>query len=62
MRVVVHLAGEAELLEIVLALAASGSFARGLNGRKQQRDENANDGDHHQKFDKRKRFAFPRAL
>jgi hypothetical protein len=53
-RVVVILQGEAQLLEIVVALRAAGSFARGLNGGQQQRYEYADDGDHHQQLHQRK--------
>ena len=36
------------------ALEAAGCFPRRLHGRQEQRDESANNGDHHQKFDERK--------
>ncbi len=46
------------MLEMIFALHPPCSFARGLDGRQQQRDEDANDGDHDQKFNERKRPAF----
>ena len=42
---------QADLLQVVLALRAAGRFARLLHGGKQQGDENADDGDHHQQLD-----------
>ena len=45
---------QADLLEVVLALGASGRFARRLHGRQQQSDQHADDGDDHQQFDERK--------
>ena len=50
-KVVMH--GQAELLEIVAAQALSGRFPGGLDGRQQQSDEQADDGDGHEEFDKR---------
>ena len=41
---------QADLLEIVLALQPSRRLARRLHGRQQQGDENADDGDDHQKL------------
>ena len=46
--------GQAELLEIVLALAAAGRFAGRLNRRQQQGDEDADDGDHDQQLNQSK--------
>ena len=51
--VVVH--GHAQLPEVVLALAAAGRLAGGLDRRQEQRHQNADDGDHDQQFDQRKR-------
>ena len=38
------------LFEIVAALHSPRSLAGGLNGRQQQRNENANDGNHNQQL------------
>src|SRR5262249_52840336 len=46
--VVVSVKGEADLLEVVGALDAVGRLADLLHGRQQQRDQHADDGDHHQ--------------
>ena len=43
--------GQAELLEVVLALRPPGRFSRRLHGRQQQPDEDADDRDDHQEFD-----------
>ena len=51
--VVIVVAGNAELLEIVAALRAAGRFAGGLNGRKQQGDEDRDNRDHDQQLDQR---------
>jgi len=45
---------EADLLHVVGAARAAGCFPRLLHGRQQQRDQNADDCDNHQKFDERK--------
>ena len=45
---------EAQLLEVVAALQASGRFARRLHGRQQERDQDADDRDDDQEFDERK--------
>jgi hypothetical protein len=42
------LQGQAELLEIADALGSPGRLAGRLHGRQQQRDQDADDGDHHQ--------------
>jgi hypothetical protein len=44
----------AELLEIIPALGTAGSLASGLNGRQQQRDEDADDRNHDQQLDQGK--------
>ena len=44
----------ADLLEVVAALRAAGCLAGCLHSRKQKRDQDANDGNHHQKFHQRK--------
>ena len=43
--------GDADLLEIVAALHSPGSLASGLHGRKQQRDQDADDRDDHKQLD-----------
>ncbi len=48
--VVVVVAGEHELLDVVRALRASCRFSGGLNGRQQQGDQDADDGDHDQQL------------
>ena len=60
MNIVEELKREAYLLNIVLASSPPRRFPRGLNGRQQQRDQDADDRDHHQKFNKRK--AEPRLI
>ena len=42
------------LLEIVLTLRTAGRFARRLNRRQQEGDQNADDGDHDKQFDQGK--------
>jgi hypothetical protein len=49
--IVVVVTGQADVVEIVAALSATGGFACLLHGRQQERDENGDDGDHHQQFD-----------
>ena len=51
--VMVIVAGESNLLEIVFALRAAGGFASLLDSRQQQRDKDRNDCDHDEKFDQR---------
>jgi hypothetical protein len=48
---------EAELLEVVGALDAAGRLSGGLDGRQQQRNQDGDDRDHHQKLDQRKSAA-----
>ena len=43
-----------QLLHVVFALRAASRFACLLHGWKQQRNQNSDDRDHHQKFDQRK--------
>jgi hypothetical protein len=43
-----------ELPHVIDALGAPRRLARGLNGRQQQRDQHADDGNHHQQLDQRK--------
>ena len=50
---------QAELSHVVQALSAARRFAGGLDGRQQQRDQHADDGDDHQQFDERKGTASP---
>ena len=51
---------QADLLDLALALVAVGRFPRRLHGRQQQRDEDADDGNHHQQFDKGESAPSPR--
>ena len=51
MHIVVVEKTEANLLEVVLTLAASGRLAGCLHSRQQQRDQDADDGDHDQQLD-----------
>ncbi len=53
--IIVH--RQANLLEVVGALHAPRGFAGRLHSRQQERDEYADDGDHDQKFNERKRLA-----
>src|SRR5262249_33142357 len=46
--IVVVVAGQTDLLEVVLALGTVGGLTHLLHGRQQQADEHGNDGDHHQ--------------
>lgn len=48
--VVVHVQTQAELLQVIGARHPPRRFPRGLHGRQQQRDEDADDRDHHQQF------------
>jgi len=50
----VIVAGEPQLLHVVLALRASSRLASLLNSREQQSDQNGNDGDNNQQFDQGK--------
>ena len=47
--------GEADLLQVVLALHAGGGLADLLDGGQQQADQDGDDGDHDQQFDERER-------
>src|SRR5205823_10711265 len=49
--------GERNLLELVRALHAAGGFTSGLHRRQEQCHEHANDGDHDEELDERKRSA-----
>src|SRR5262249_53793202 len=49
--VVVGVQGEAELLEVILALQAGGGLADLLDGGHEQPDQDGNNGDHHQQLD-----------
>ncbi len=53
---------QSDLLEIIAALNASRRLPGPLNNRKQQGDENRDDGDYHQQFDQRKRVATALAI
>src|SRR4051812_19525916 len=48
------LQSEADLLQMIAALHSSSGFAGRLNRRQQQRDEHADDGNHHQQLDESK--------
>jgi hypothetical protein len=48
---------QSDLPLIVETLRPSGAFPRCLNGRKKQSDKDADDGDHDQKLDQRKRVS-----
>src|SRR5262249_7865212 len=52
--VVVVVQGDAHLFEVVGALGAVGGVADLLHGRQEQRDQDADDGDHHQQLDQGK--------
>ena len=47
-------AGQGDLFEVVAALHVPGGLAGGLHRRQQERDQNADDRDHHQQFHKGK--------
>ena len=49
----VQLQSGRQLLEIAGTVGASGGLARGLNGRQQHGDQDADDGDHDQEFHQR---------
>ena len=49
----VHLAREGQLLEVVRALHAASGFARGLNRRQKQADQNTDNRDHDEELDER---------
>jgi hypothetical protein len=51
--IVVVLARQSHLLEMVGALNAAGRFPRRLHGREQQRHQNADDGNDNQQFHER---------
>ena len=53
MSIMVVMKGQADLLEIVLTLSASGSFSCLLNGRQQQSNQDCYDGDHDKQFNQR---------
>jgi hypothetical protein len=49
---------QAELLEIVRALGTPGRFSGGLNRRKEESDEDADDRDDHQQLDQGETASF----
>ena len=51
--VVVGVAGQGDLLEVVLALGPGGGLADLLHGGQQHADEHGDDGEHHQQLDQR---------
>jgi hypothetical protein len=53
MDVVVIVLRQGELFQVIAALRAAGGFTGGLNGRKQQSDQNRNDRDRRQQLDQR---------
>jgi hypothetical protein len=53
MDIVIEVEGEAELLPVVAALDPPRRLTGRLNGRQQQGDQDANDGDHHEQLDER---------
>lgn len=53
--IVMHQQGERRLLQIVLTLRPPCRLASSLNGRQQQSDENADDGNHHKQLNEGKR-------
>jgi hypothetical protein len=55
---VIH-AAQCKLLEIVFALRLPRGLAGRLHGGQQERDQNADDRDHHKKFHERKGLEFP---
>jgi hypothetical protein len=52
--------GYTDLTQVVLALRAARRLARPLNGRNQQRHQNADDGDDDEQFDQREPFVHKR--
>jgi hypothetical protein len=54
MGVVIVVAGQRKLLEVVDALGAPGRFAGRLHGWQQQRDQDADDRDYDQQLNQRK--------
>jgi hypothetical protein len=54
-RVVIILNAQTILLEVVAALHSAGGFAGGLHGRQEEGDQDADDRDHDQQLDQRKR-------
>ena len=56
-RIVIVLRRQGELLQVVAATHPPRRPAGRLDRRQQQGDENADDGNHHQQFDQRKRLA-----
>ena len=52
-------ATERQLLEVVCTLGTPRRLAGRLHGRQQERNEDADDGDHHQQFDQRKTVQGP---
>ena len=43
---------ETNLFQVVFATGFTHRFSHGLDGRQQQTDQDADDGDHHQQFDR----------
>jgi hypothetical protein len=43
-------ARECDLAQVVFALRSAAGFAGGLDGGEEERDEDADDGDHYQQF------------
>src|SRR5687768_13994743 len=53
MGIVVAVECQADLLQVIRALRAAGAFASGLDGGKEQGDQDADDGDDDQQLDQR---------
>jgi hypothetical protein len=54
MLIVVHVQGQADLLQVVCTLSAPCRFPGRLHRRQQQRDQNADDRDDHKQLNQRK--------
>ncbi len=54
MHIVIVVQGQADLLQIIGASRTPRTFAGRLHGRQEQRNENADDGDHHKQLHERK--------
>src|SRR5689334_9031024 len=53
-RVVIPMSRERDLPQMILALTTTRRFTCGLDGRQQQRDKHADDGNHDEELDERK--------
>src|SRR5260370_38833 len=59
--IMIVVASQSHLLEVVLAFHAVGGLAHFLHGRQEQPNQDGNDGDHHQQLDQGEAFARPPA-